>query len=92
MKFELNDVELANFEKWKEFIIPVSIEYQKRSIKVTDPFYEDYAMCWGMGFPYCGAIGGQFSFRFSTTSIGTTVVVIDNVTKAEYNITDWSCF
>ncbi len=36
-----------------------------------------------------GAIGGQFSYIFTPTSIGTCVSIRDQVSGAEENITDF---
>lgn len=41
---------------------------------------------------YCGAIGGQFTFTFSNTSIGQFRTVIDNVSKEECHLTDLDNF
>ena len=38
---------------------------------------------------YCGAIGGQFTFTFTRTSIGQVATVIDNVSKEELTLTDF---
>jgi hypothetical protein len=89
MKFELSETEIETFNKWAEEQKKKVIAIQKESIKDPDPFYK---MCWELGFPYAGAIGGHFSFRFTDTSIGTVVVAIDNFTKEECNLTDFSCW
>ena len=38
---------------------------------------------------YCGAIGGQFTFTFTRTSIVQVATVIDNVSKEELTLTDF---
>jgi hypothetical protein len=38
---------------------------------------------------YYGACDGGYSYRFTPTSLGTAVVVINNLTKAEINVSDY---
>ena len=45
---------------------------------------------WESGLPYGGAIGGFYSYIFTPTSIGTTVIARHNGTGVEKNITDYS--
>jgi hypothetical protein len=39
-----------------------------------------------------GTIGDRFSYRFTPTSIGVGISVIDNLSKEEKNVTDYSCW
>ena len=36
--------------------------------------------------------GGRFSYRFTPTGIGNAVVILDNQTNEEKDITDYSCW
>lgn len=36
-----------------------------------------------------GAIGGRFTYNFTPTTIGAVVVVIDNLTKEELDVSDY---
>lgn len=38
---------------------------------------------------YVGAIGGQFTFTFTRTSIGQIITIIDNASKEELTLTDF---
>lgn len=38
---------------------------------------------------YAGAIGGQFTYEFTPTSIGLGIVIIDNVSKERCDLTDY---
>jgi len=39
-----------------------------------------------------GAIGGRFTFAFTPTTIGMTIVVKDNLDKEEIDVTDYDMF
>lgn len=41
---------------------------------------------------YCGAIGGQFTFEFTRTSIGQIATVLDNVSGERCDLTDYDFF
>jgi len=41
---------------------------------------------------YVGAIGGQFTFTFTPTSIGTIKTIIDNVSGEKCDLTDYDDF
>lgn len=88
--FTLTDVEKANAAAFRKEYEVKAAEYQKTIIKHDDPFYSSYEFCWENNMPYCGAVGGQFSYTFTPTSVGPAVVIRDNVTKEERNITDYS--
>ncbi|WP_226035771.1 hypothetical protein [Aquibacillus saliphilus] len=38
---------------------------------------------------YVGAIGGQFTFRFTPTGLGTIAVICDDESGEELNLTDY---
>lgn len=90
--FDLNDVEEKTAEVFKQEQQKLAIADQQEKIQPDDPDFDTYYVSWEMGFPYMGPIGGQFSYRFTPTSIGHTVVIIDNYMKVEKNITDFSCW
>lgn len=54
--------------------------------KSDDPFIREEAEA---GFAYYGAIGGELTYSFSPTSIGTVLVVKHSVTGEEINLTDY---
>jgi hypothetical protein len=41
------------------------------------------------GLPYSGAIGGQFTYCFTNTGLGQIIVVKDNISGKEINLTDF---
>lgn len=67
--FTITAEQEARVEKWlREEVYPIWIEYQKLT---TDFPTEMHHYCWGIGYPYEGAIGGGLSYEFTPTSIGT---------------------
>lgn len=65
------------------------VKLQKKKIKNPGP---EYLVCWEMGYPYTGAIGGEISYEFSPTSLGDVLVVKNSVTGDELNVTDYDCW
>ena len=86
MKFELNDAELKKFEEWEKEVYKKGVKLQKKTMKRPDSFVEE---CWEDGYPYTGAIGGQFTFMITQTSLGPTLIVKDAITNEELNLTDY---
>ena len=64
-----------------------AVEIQKKKIKNPGP---EHIMCWEMGYPYCGAIGGEISWEFTPTGLGDCCVVKHSVTGEELNLTDYN--
>lgn len=90
MMFTLNEKELDKLEAWKKKVIAEGVELQKKERDKIDPAFLDcYECCWEMGYPYTGAVGGQFEFTFTPTSIGTVCMVFDHVTKQKLDLTDY---
>lgn len=88
----LNEKQAKEFEEFLQQQRKEAIAEQKRTVNKQDPFYGTYQQSWDLGFPYCGAIGGEYSFVLTPTSIGTMIKVVYNPTKVEKNLTDWSEF
>jgi hypothetical protein len=40
----------------------------------------------------CGPIGGRWSYRFTPTSIGMMIALVDNATSEELDLTDYDAF
>ena len=40
----------------------------------------------------CGPIGGRWSYRFTPTSIGMLIAVVDNANGEELELTDYDSF
>lgn len=89
MRFEFSQTEFAKFQEWKKEVYAKGVALQKETI--TDPG-EHHLYCWEEGFPYCGAIGGQFTYEFTPTSIGVIIVVKDAITDEKIDLTDYGMF
>lgn len=85
--FSLNEKQLKQYEEWKVGVYARGIEVQKEQYPEPE---EHMVWCWEEGFPYTGAIGGQFTFSFTPTSIGVIVVVKDALTGEKIDLTDYS--
>ncbi len=87
MQFSLTEKELQKLEEWKKEVYAKGIALQKEQY----PEPEDHMVwCWEEGFPYTGAIGGQFTYCFTPTSIGVTATVKDYITGEKIDLTDYS--
>ena len=89
MMFELSEKQLQKLEEWKRSQYKAGVAYQKLTIEKTDTFYECYKASWDDGYPYTGAIGGEFTYSFTPNSIGETVKVKNCITGDELNLTDY---
>lgn len=61
----------------------VNFRLTEKESKLAQKFMEEKQV------EYCGAIGGQFTFTFTRTSIVQVATVIDNVSKEELTLTDF---
>ena len=89
MRFDLIPTEYEKFKAWEKEIYAKGVAHQKAT--VVDP-HDTYKFCWENGFPYCGAVGGQFTFYFTPTSIGTIIGVKDAITGEQIDLTDYEMF
>jgi len=76
-------------QAWIEEQNVKAIEIQKKKVKKTDSFYGIYQMCWKMGYPYCGTIGGELTYEFTPNSIGESLVVKNEMTGEQLDVTDY---
>jgi hypothetical protein len=74
--FEITKDQWAKIAEWKK----EQDEKVRKSQEGTFIEHED---------AYYGCLGGGYSYRFTPTSLGTGVVVINNLTKEELNVTDY---
>jgi len=90
MKFELDDEQVKKYEIWAKEVALKGVALQKKQLaeQGISPGYT-HISCWESGYPYTGAIGGEITFCFSPTSLGVCVVVTDQVTGEEINLTDY---
>lgn len=89
MQFSLNKKELTALLAFKEECRVAGVKKQRVEMKNPDWTVVD---CWDAGYPYTGAVGGNLTFSFTPTSIGTVVKVRDSVTGAEIDVTDYDMF
>lgn len=83
MKFEIDKEQLDKIAVWIMDQDAIVLAEQKNS---TDPFTRQMALD---GIPYYGACGGELSYCFTPTSMGTILVVKHSRTKAEIDVTDY---
>lgn len=82
----LTDKQKKDLDNWKKECYVLGVELQKKEIQ--NPGFE-YTSSWDIGYPYTGAIGGQFTYLITPTSLGDIVVVEDAITNRELNLTDY---
>lgn len=58
-------------------------ELGEREIKLAREFKDKKRL------EYTGAIGGQFTYEFTPTSLGLGCAIIDNVSKERCDLTDY---
>jgi len=73
MNFQVTPEEYAKIDKWlRETVYPAILADQKKDPQMAAMHFEDEE---GYTYPYFGAIGGDLSFTFTPTSIGTVFKV-----------------
>jgi hypothetical protein len=85
MNFQVTPEEQEKIVKWlRETVYPSILEEQKKDPRIAAMHFEDEA---GYTYPYFGAIGGDLTYSFTPTSIGTVLVV--ESCGHELNLTDY---
>lgn len=74
--FTLSSMELAQIAKWSKEQDDIVVARQQSLIGTGNR-------------PDYGAIGGELTYMFTPTSLGTIVKVVHAVTKAELYLTDY---
>ena len=73
MKFEITPEELQKVDDWLHATVyPPILEEQREDPDISMYIFEDSK---GRSIPYFGAIGGEVTFSFSPTGLGTVVQV-----------------
>jgi len=87
MKFEVTAEEQAQIDKWLDEVVypPIIAEQLKDPNKAMHLFADENGK---IKYPYFGAIGGDLTYKFSPTSLGTVLVV--ESCGQELNLTDYS--
>ena len=86
MEFKLSKEQRKKLQEWKIRVAKAGIDKQREVVR--DPGWE-YKTSWELGHPYTGAIGGGITYCFTPTSLGVSVVVKDQVTKLEIDLTEY---
>jgi hypothetical protein len=66
----------------------MNFKLNERQTKLASQFIQENRVQPGEA----GAIGGQFTFTFTNTSIGQICTIIDCVSKKELDLTDYDLF
>lgn len=86
MKFEITEEEQAKIDKWlEEVVYPPIIEAQLKDPRHAAMLFADDNG--KIKYPYFGAIGGDLTYKFTPTSLGTVLVV--ESCGQELNLTDY---
>ena len=87
LSFEVTVGQYEKIQAWlnEQNVKAISIQRKKYGKNAGPEFH----MSWEMGYPYCGAIGGEIKYEFSPTSLGDCLVVKHSVTGEEINVTDF---
>ena len=87
--FTLTDEEEQKVKTWLKQVYVKAIDEQKQKIFSSHEFYDTYKMCWDLGYPYTGAIGGGLTYSFTPTSLGIVVTVEESLTNEKLDLTDF---
>jgi hypothetical protein len=90
-EFKIYPEQEKKYKKWLAEQNQKAIEIQKDKFARGMKDYDDlaiYEMCWQSGWPYCGAVGGELTWKIVPTSIGNIVTVTHSVTGEECDLTD----
>jgi len=87
MKFEVTEEEQAKIDKWLDEVVypPIIEEQLKDPDKCAQLFADENGK---IKYPYFGAIGGDLTYKFTPTGLGTILVV--QSCGQELNLTDYA--
>lgn len=92
MKFELNEKEITNYEKFKAKCDKQIAREQKIKLS-SDPEYDDLCkQTKNWKEPYLGTYKGGYTIGFSPNSVCRTVKVTCDLLNITEDITDYDCF
>ena len=86
---EIPEDKVASWAAWLQAQNEKAIEHQKNTVTPTNPFYETFVVSWEMGYPYCGAIGGEYTYEITPTSMGFVVKAINAITGDKFDLSDY---
>ena len=85
MQFLVDKEQMIKINKWKSELDKKTIARQKESMTA-----QDFTLLTQDGkYPYGGAIGGDLTYSFTNTSLGTVVTVKDGFTGETLDVTDY---
>jgi len=88
-EFQVTIEEQTKINQWlRDTVYPSILERQKKDPQMAAMHFEDED---GYTYPYFGAIGGDVTYHFTPTSIGTVFKVIHS-SGAELDLTDYDCW
>lgn len=85
--FSLDEDQTKTLHKWMEEVTKRAVAKQKSLVDPDNDLYDICSYFWDNDDIYCGAIGGRYTYKFTPTSLGNIVKVIDNYTKEELDLT-----
>lgn len=89
LTFILTDEDEKKVAVWLKEVYARAIEVQKKKIPPSHEFYDAYKICWELGYPYCGTIGGGLTYSFTPTGLGVIMTVKEAITGEELDLTDF---
>ena len=85
MQFSVNKEQLETIKKWKDELDKQTVARQKETMSAAD-----FSLLTQDGkYPYSGAIGGDLTYSFTNTSLGTIITVTDKFTGEKLDVTDY---
>ena len=85
MQFSVNKAQLETIKKWKDELDKQTVARQKETMSAAD-----FSLLTQDGkYPYSGAIGGDLTYSFTNTSLGTIITVTDKFTGEKLDVTDY---
>ena len=83
--FSLDKEQKLKIKAWKAELDKKTIAKQKETMKPSEFSF----LTQDGKYPYAGAIGGDLTYSFTNTSLGTVVKVKDGFTGEELDVTDY---
>lgn len=83
------DIDKKAHSRFKKQARKEAIKKQRELVQPDNDMYKTYKEAWDNGEVYAGAIGGQFSYEISHTSLGATCVIKCNLTNMRENLTNF---
>ena len=90
MKVEYSEEDMCKIDPWQKEQDAKAVEIQKRQFEQRGEEPSEFVKdCWESGFPYAGAIGGEYVLEISFTSLGHIYIMKNKITGEELNLTNY---